>query len=113
MTRNDILNHSKLCTIDDIRKALDKIDSDDHGDGFYDKSTGVEGGGTNSYERPMAFIRLDGNKSVYADYDDGYGFCDIDNGDLNGDANFNEEPSLEEIEALLTLDNWLKERLVA
>lgn len=111
MTRNDILNHKELCTLEQIRQVLDKIDAEDKGEGFYDKETGVEGGGTKSYEHPMAFIRLDGNKSVYADYEDGYGFCDIDNGDLNGNADGYEEPSLEEIEALITLDKWIKAKI--
>lgn len=111
MTRYELLAHAELCILSEIRKVLDKIDAEDKGDGFYEKETGVEGGGTNSYEHPMAFIRLDGNKSVYADYDDGYGFCDIDNGDLNGNADGHEEPTLDEIEALITLDKWIKERL--
>lgn len=112
MTRNDLLNHKELCTLEQIRKALDEIDANDNGEGFYDKDTEIEGGGTNSYDRPMLFIRLlDEKKSVYADYEDGFGFCDIDNGDLNGDADFDEEPSLEEIHGLLILDNWIKERI--
>ena len=111
MTRNEMLNHSELATLEQIRRALAHMDATTGNDGFYDDATGVEGGGTMCYEYPMAFIRLDERRSVYADGENGFGFCDIDNGDLNGDADGNGEPSLEEIQALLTLDNWIKGRI--
>ena len=112
MTRNEILKHSELATLDQIRRVLAHVDATTGNDGFYDEATGVEGGGTKCYDKPMAFIRLDEHRSVYADGENGFGFCDTVHGDLNGDADFDGEPSLDEIDGLLDLDKWIKKQII-
>jgi len=105
------IKNKDLCDIETIRRVLGKVDFKDNGSGLHDERLEVEAGGVCSYDEPMAFISLGEGRSVYVD-NEGYGFCDVEKGDLNGDAPLDDEPCLDEIRALLNLDHWVLQMAV-